>query len=421
MIKLENKNKLNWTMIRNNINQNLNCVMGDLTPLNAIKKFLYLYKENDYGDMKLSEFVDLMGKYLKQTDHIYDEINKIFDSCITSPFSWITSFYSSPVSFAFSSAPVPPSLSSVSLLPYLYSKVPLSTLSPLPPTANLSLKGHFNLMPHLLNVHSLEFKIITGILIIAILALILSVIILIFEILKSFYIKVCAGEHSDQWNKYISDSPIQPWYRPYVLEGRAPWCTHVPLYVRRRRGRREDDDGSGNYNPGFENAEEFNLRNMAINLLNRVRIFYTHHSYLHHEAYNPDGSEINPRAMEEYRRSGNFERYGILDRARYLNVADCPYEVTDMNDWYELYQRILIFIWNIDKDYLADPLPTHLPVDGLARNNYMYITYIEAARNLGIPRLHVAQRTNNSSNSNNNRDSENENTNNDDQNNDNNS
>lgn len=74
-------------MIRNNINQNLNCVMGDLTPLNAIKKFLYLYKENDYGDMKLSEFVDLMGKYLKQTDHIYDEINKIFDSCITSPFS----------------------------------------------------------------------------------------------------------------------------------------------------------------------------------------------------------------------------------------------------------------------------------------------------------------------------------------------
>lgn len=45
-------------MIRNNLNQNLYGVMGDITQLNAINKFLYLYKEKDNGDIKFSEFVD---------------------------------------------------------------------------------------------------------------------------------------------------------------------------------------------------------------------------------------------------------------------------------------------------------------------------------------------------------------------------
>jgi hypothetical protein len=40
------------------------------------KKLLYFYKENN-GDNKLLEFVDLMDKYVKQTEHICEEINTI--------------------------------------------------------------------------------------------------------------------------------------------------------------------------------------------------------------------------------------------------------------------------------------------------------------------------------------------------------
>jgi hypothetical protein len=99
------------------------------------------------------------------------------------------SFSSFLVPFSFSSAPVPPSLSSVPVLPYLSSKVPyLPPLSPLPPTAKLSLNGHLDLISPLFNVHSLEFKIITGIFVLCILGLIVNVVEFIFKILKNFYI-----------------------------------------------------------------------------------------------------------------------------------------------------------------------------------------------------------------------------------------
>lgn len=92
------------------------------------------------------------------------------------------------MSTSFSSAPAPPSLSSVPVLPYL-SPVPyLPRLSLLPPTAKSSLSGHLDLISPLFNVHSLQFKIITGIFVLCLLGLIVNVIKFIFKILKNLYI-----------------------------------------------------------------------------------------------------------------------------------------------------------------------------------------------------------------------------------------
>jgi hypothetical protein len=200
------------------------------------------------------------------------------------------------------------------------------------------------------------------------------------------------------WENYVKENRIPTWEswikKNAVYEGRNP-NIHIYMDKRRRREPDEGDDGNGGNRKLNLDPWALNLLRQAIYLLNCVRIIYTHHTYITFEAYR-EGVEINPRLMDEYRRAGNFEYFGIHDRARYQNVEDCPYSVTHYSQWLEVYNMLLSFIWKINEYYLADPLPTRLPIEDITpRNNRIYISYIRAAENLGIPPLHVADRREN--------------------------
>lgn len=93
--------------------------------------------------------------------------------------------------------------------------------------------------------------------------------------------------------------------------------------------------------------------------------------------------------MEQLRRVGIFERYGIWDRARYPNMADCPYPIVNINDIYGLYVRILNFILSINPHYLARPLPTldYRYYDPFG-TGLLCLTFIEAAISLELILVH---------------------------------
>lgn len=107
-------------------------------------------------------------------------------------------------------------------------------------------------------------------------------------------------------------------------------------------GKKGGDDGKGGgRKPIIDKQDNEALLKQLNELLYSVYRRLVHFGYITHYAYQPNGEEYNPRLMEEYRRSGAFEQYGIWDRARYPSLADCPYPVTNFQSLLEVYDRIL--------------------------------------------------------------------------------
>lgn len=373
------------------MNHNPTCAIGDQTPLQA--SVFSLPTDIQVVLSKLTGLTDkLILAYHKQQPLLNEQPHLGLNIVI----NWITSL------FHYSWAPVPYSV------PVLSSKVPilspnvdyLPTLSPLlPPTFQFSLNSHshLKLMSPLFNIHSLQFKIITGIfalsifgiIVLCIFSLTIKLIEFISKILKNFnfYIKRCNGEHSAKWKDYMSNNPIPDDHKFgwWVEEGRSGWGRKVRVHIR-RNGSDRDRDGNGPNNRRNLDKPSLDLINKLEPILIAARIGYTHHGYINHHAYRIDnGNEINPRRMQEYRSLGYFEHYGIHDRARYPNVADCPYVLTTQDDWYQLYIRTLHLIWTINPEYVTSPLPTDNFMDTNWRNYEMYITFPKAAYKLGLP------------------------------------
>jgi hypothetical protein len=154
-------------------------------------------------------------------------------------------------------------------------------------------------------------------------------------------------------------------------------------------GKKGGDDGKGGgINPIIDKQDDEALLKALRAMLDSVYRHFVHFGYITYYAYRPNEQEYNPRLMEEYRRSGVFERYGIWDRARYPNLADCPYPVTNLDSLFEVYERILNVIWLLDPSYLARPLPS---LDPGIYDSFMtgfWITFIQAAILIDIPLVH---------------------------------
>jgi len=385
------------------VSYNPNCTIGNQAPLQALIFTLpididaFLIKLNkliltEIKSYQLNKQYPQLNELALQFKEQGRQLNELallqFKELSKVVINWITP------SFPYPSAPIPTSyLPPCSSLPNFLPTLPnfLPTLSYLPPSFKLSLNEHFYLMPSLFNPHSVGFKIIIGILIIAIVALIIKVISLIFKIMKGFYIKVYTGEPTDKWNDYKSNHPLPDTdkFKYSVWEGRSTKAKFLSINNRRRREDR-DGDGNGRNNKRNYDKETLYLINELEKILNEARVYYIHHGYIETEGYSIfGGGEYNPSAMQEYREAGYFERYGIHDRARYPNIEDCPYEVTHINDWRELYIRTLDLIWRIDPEYIARPLPEQQPFDGSLLNEPLYISFIQAAGELGLPPIHI--------------------------------
>jgi hypothetical protein len=167
----------------------------------------YIYNMDIYADSgkNISHEINILDKYIYNMD-IYADLGKNISHEINIKIlSWITSTLPTliadlgvalvlvpallTVPALLAVAPVAPCLSSLPVLPNLSSQPYLPRLSVLPPPAKLSLNEHLDLMQPLFNVHSLQFKIITGIFVLCLLGLIVKVIKFIFKILKNLYIK----------------------------------------------------------------------------------------------------------------------------------------------------------------------------------------------------------------------------------------
>jgi len=256
---------------------------------------------------------------------------------------------------------------------------------PDPIIQTLHLNAHLNLIP-LINVHSFEFKLMIGIFVLGIFGLIVSFIDFTFGIIKNLILNGYGdgtktnpngeSEHSKQWKEYTSNNPVSEKRALFIIRGLV-W--YDVKGVSRRDGGNGGDEGGGKRGPNDKGWQE--IYNQAVELLERIRTGYIIHAYITNHAYNSEGNENRPDLMEDLRRSGIFELYGIHDRFGHPNVdiSEWPYPLTTTNDWYQLYERMLDFIITRDDLIMDEPLPGTPAL------------LIQAAQRLGLPPIHTPQ------------------------------
>jgi hypothetical protein len=256
---------------------------------------------------------------------------------------------------------------------------------PDPIMQTLDLNAHLNLIP-LINIHSLEFKFIIGLFVLGIFGLIVSLVHLIFEILKNLISKGYgdgtknhpnrqpSSGHSEQWKEYLSNNRLGDKYDLFKFRGTICYDSQGKI----SSGGDGDNGGNGGKKDPNDN-NKLEIIKKALNLLREIRRGYITHAYITNHAYNSEGEEIRPDLMEDLRSSGTFERYGIYDRFGYpdADIREWPYPLTTTNEWYELYERITDFVWRTDPNFiLHDALP------GTPES------LIQAARAIGLPPIH---------------------------------
>lgn len=276
---------------------------------------------------------------------------------------------------------ITPTLSSLFTQPYPI----ISTLK------SVSLNAHLNLTTPLLNVHSLEFKLLVGLCLFVILCLVIyliNLVISIFNDLKS-YIK-----------EYTSESNMSKYRKGW--EWNQQWSKYSKKYSSKEQrfsasgsgddGDDKDDKGNGRKNiPADKILSKEELLNKAKILLSNLRTPYILSSYIrgYDSAVNHTMTRNNREYVliienrEHWTTLGIFERYSLDNLNRKGSYSSSglfypeerPHYMEWPGEWEYLYERTLEFIQELDPNFIPEELPS----------NFEQLS--QAVQELGLPPL----------------------------------